>query len=221
MESVKIRVKPFWVALALLLFAICSDGYKILCCLTAFAVFLYHHPAIRAELQLACWDFLAMESKATSLLFAMRSVPAAQDDAFSELDELKRNIKHRQVPGTAIIPLFNLIDYAISSAHYVDAGFSILGHLTKRLILQDQKELLISQGLKTLPSIVNSLGDQTDRIRQRATQALCDFWHLSAMNVEQIIRDTALTSDIPKVKEAGMRWILKVSTKAQDSNTAD
>lgn len=214
MESVKIRAKPFWVALATLLFVICCDGYKIIFCLTAFAVILYHHPATRAELQLACWDFLAMEAKATSLLVAMRSVPAAQDEAFTELDELKRNIKHRQVPSTAITALFNLIDYAISSTHYADAGFSILGHLTKRLILQEQKELLISQGLETLPSIVDSLGDRTDRIRQRATQALSDFWHLSAMNVEQIIRDTALTSKIPKVKEAGMKWILKVSTEA-------
>lgn len=216
MESVKIRVKPSWVALALFLFALCSDGYKIIGCLTASVVFLYHHPAIRHELRLACWDLLTMEAKATSLLFAMRSVPVAQDNAFTELDELKRNIKHRQVPGIAIIPLFNLIDYAISSAHYVDAGFSILGHLTKRLILQEQKELLISQGLKTLPSIVDSLGNQTERIRQRATQALCDFWHLSATSVEQIVRDAALTNEIPRVKEAGMRWILKVSSMVKD-----
>ncbi len=221
MESVKIRVKPVWVALAFFVFAICGDGHKILGFLIAFAITLYKYPAIGRELALACWDLLSMEAKATNLLLAMRGVPGSHSSALTELEDLKREIKHRQVPASAVVPLFGLVEQSILNYEYMEAGFSILGHLTKRLILQEQKELLIFQGLKTLPSIVDSLGDQRDRIRQRATQAIFDLWHLSSVDVEQIIRDVALTSQVPRVKEAGMRWILKVSTMVQDLNTAD
>ena len=153
-----------------------------------------------------------MDQKATNLLAAMESPGTSWDFGFHELNQLKGDIKHRQVPESAIPPLFDLLGFAISSLRYVEVGLSILSHLTKRLVLQEQKELLVTQGLRILPSIVNLLGDQQDRIRQRATQALSEFWHLSSVDVEQLIRDTALTSESPRVKEASMRWIVKVCT---------
>ena len=162
-----------------------------------------------------------MDSKASALLAALKSGHMSSNSALVQLNELKGDIKHRQVPQLAVIPLFRLVDYAVSSLHYADIGFSILGHLVKRLILQEQKELLVAQGLKIIPSVINSLGDQKDRIRQRANQALSEFWHLSPVDVEHIIRDTALTSEISKVKEAGMRWILKVCNTLRCSNTAN
>ena len=217
MAPVTITVEPIWLVVASVVLAIATDGFKLIGCAIPIvaATYIYYQTTLLNYLQLACWEFLGMESKAHNLVAIVGSGPGDVDLILSLLNELKADIKHRQVSESAIVPLFDLVQQSILQYDFVEAGFSILGHLTKRLVLQEQKELLLSQGLNTLPSIVCSLGDQRDRIRQRAAQALLDFWHLASADVEQVIRDVALTSKIPKVKEAGMKWILKVSTMLQ------
>ena len=221
--TASIKVKPSWFALAILAFVLCCEPLKVFGCL-AFIVTsstAFGSETLIHDLHLALWDLLDMESKISTLLDALHSGHTDPDFALAELKELKGDIKHHQVPQSAVSSLFDLVCYALSSSHYVDTGFSILGHLTKRLVLQEQKELLIAQCLKTLPSVISSLADQRDRIRQRANQALSDFWRLSPVDVEQIIRDAALTSEISRVKEAGMRWILKVSYMLPGLDTAN
>lgn len=132
------------------------------------------------------------------------------------LNELKADIKHRQVPETAIIPAFDVVRVAIATPALLDAGFSILGHLAKRLVLQEQTSILVAQGIQIYPSIVERLGDHKDRVRQRAAQALTDFWSASPVDVEQVIRDSALTSKHPRAKEAGMQWVAKVSITSRN-----
>ena len=182
---------------------------------------LCREPPIFGQLLPVGWALSEMETKAVALATAIRNGHTPMAPILNRLGELKTEIKHRQVPDGAIAPLFGLVGDSITRFDYVEAGLSILGHLTKRLVLQEQKELLVFQTLRILPSIIECFGDQRDRIRQRAIQALSDAWQLSSTNVEQVIRDVALTSERPVVKEAGMRWILKVSSLLQDLDTAN
>ncbi len=150
-----------------------------------------------------------MENLASNTLTALKST-APIDTKLKHLTELKAEIKHRHCPEHAVAPLFDAIRISLATPHLTDAAFSILGHLMKRLELQDQGALLQAQGIKTYPCLLERLADPKDRTRQRALQALTDFHVVSASDVEQFVRDHALTNRHPKTKEAGMQWVLSV-----------
>lgn len=150
-----------------------------------------------------------MELLASNTLTALKST-APIDTKLKHLTELKAEIKHRHCPEHAVAPLFDAIRISLATPHLTDAGFSILGHLMKRLELQDQDSLLQAQGIRTYPCLLERLADQKDRIRQRALQAFTDFHSVSPPDVEQYVRDHALTNRHPKTKEAGMQWVISV-----------
>ena len=152
-----------------------------------------------------------MDQLASNVLDVIRNTNVSLNSKLDLLSRLKATIKHQHVPEPAISASFDVVRVAISSLDLLDAGFSILSHLTKRLILQDHQSILASEGNKTYSCIVDRLGDARDRVRSRALQALVDFWSVSPADVEQVIRDISLASKVPKAKEAGMQWILKVS----------
>lgn len=145
------------------------------------------------------------------ILTTLKGNGASMDVKLKHLTNLKQDIKHRHCPDAAIPTLFDVVRISIATAYLTDAGFSILGHLMKRLILQDQQTVLQVQGVKTYPYLLDRLADQKDRNRQRALQALSDFHAISDKDVESFVRDTVLTSKSPKVKEAGMQLISNVS----------
>ena len=150
-----------------------------------------------------------MDGLAIDALAALKAgVPT--DTKLKLLTELKAEIKHRHCPESAVAPLFDVVRASISTPHLADAGFSILSHLTKRLIGQDQILVLQTQGLKTYPCLLERLADSRDRIRNRAVQALTDFHAIAASDVEQFVRDKVLTCRSPKAKEAGMQWVAGV-----------
>ena len=151
----------------------------------------------------------AMDLLASNTLAALKST-APIDTKLKHLTELKAEIKHRHCPENAVPPLFDAIRISLATPHLTDAAFSILGHLMKRLELQDQHSLLQAQGVKTYPSLLERLADQKDRIRHRALQALTDFHSISASDVEQFVRDHALTNRHPKIKEAALQWVTSV-----------
>ena len=150
-----------------------------------------------------------METLASNTLAALKST-APIDTKLKHLTGLKAEIKHRHCPEHAVAPLFDAIRISLATPHLIDAAFSILGHLMKRLELQDQHSLLQAQGVKTYSSLLERLADQKDRTRNRAIQALIDFHSISAPDVEQFVRDHALTNRHPKTKEAGMQWVTNV-----------
>lgn len=154
-----------------------------------------------------------MELLASNALASLRSTVAIEKK-LKHLTELKAEIKHRYCPENAVPPLFDVIRVSLTTPHLVDAAFSILGHLMKRLELQDQSSLLQIQGIKTFPCLLERLADQKDRIRSRALQALIDFHNVATQDVEQFVRDNVLTSRSPKAKEAGMQWVLTVSSSS-------
>jgi CLIP-associating protein 1/2 len=135
-----------------------------------------------------------------------------QDTKLDLLTKLKTHIKHHHVPEPAINPAFEVVRFALSNPQLVDAGFSILSHLTKRLELQDQLPVTAAQGKKTYPIVLERLADAKDRVRLRAIQALTELWKASPADVEQVIRESALSGKSPRAKESAMQWIIKVFT---------
>ena len=158
-----------------------------------------------------------MDGLAKQTLASIRSAGNPVEIKLRHLTELKAEIKHRHCPEGAVGPVFEVIRTSLSTPHLTDAGFSILGHLIKRLELQDQASLLQVQGAKTYTALLERLADQKDRIRQRATQALTDFHAVAPADVEQFVRENVLTSRNPRAKEAGMHW---VASTRRDKNIA-
>jgi CLIP-associating protein 1/2 len=68
----------------------------------------------------------------------------------------------------------------------------------------------VSQGPRTIPLLLDRLGDQKERHRLLAAQCLGDVWKASPQEVEKAIRDIALASKNPRTKENSMHWIAKV-----------
>ncbi|MCJ1395814.1 suppressor of tub2 mutation [Xylographa bjoerkii] len=155
------------------------------------------------------FEVLSMEQQATHLLAVLKNSNVMVDTKIDLLTKLKTQIKHQQVPEVAISPVFEVVRTAISNAQLLDAGFSILFHLTKRLELQDQSAIIAAEGKKTYSYILERLGDAKDRTRSWAIQALTEFWKASHTDVEQVIRDMALSGRSPRAKEAAMQWIVK------------
>ncbi|MCJ1287897.1 suppressor of tub2 mutation [Xylographa opegraphella] len=155
------------------------------------------------------FNVLSMEQQATHLLAVLKNSNVTVDTKIDLLTKLKTQIKHQQVPEVAINPVFEVVRTAISNVQLLDAGFSILFHLTKRLELQDQSSIIAAEGKKTYSYILERLGDAKDRTRSWAIQALTEFWKASHTDVEQVIRDIALSGRNPRAKEAAMQWIVK------------
>ena len=156
------------------------------------------------------FQVLDMEQQATHLFAILKNSNVTIDTKIDLLTKLKTQIKHQQVPEVAINPVFEVVRTAISNTQLLDTGFSILFHLTKRLELQDQSSIIAAEGKKTYSYVLERLGDTKDRTRSWAIQALTEFWKASHTDVEQIIRDMALSGKNPRAKEAAMQWIVKV-----------
>ena len=216
MAPVTLAIEPAWLLVALFLLTNSIDWLPFCNQTSSIAVVL-----CLCDNTTIIWAFWKMESKAVALASVIQSGHTSVTSTLNRLGELKTEIKHRQVPDGAILPLFRLVGDSVTRFDYVEAGLSMLGHLTKRLVLQEQKELLVAQAIRILPSLVVCFGDRRDRIRQRAAQALSDMWRVSPTDVEQVIRDVALTCESPVIKEAGLRWILKVNSRLRDLDTAN
>ena len=148
-----------------------------------------------------------MDGLAKQSLSSIRGSGIPVETKLKQLTELKAEIKHRHCPDNAIAPLFDVIRVSLATPHLTDAGFSILGHLIKRLELQDQGSIIQAQGAKTYPVLLDKLADPKDRIRHRAAQAFTDFHAVSSVDVEHFVRDHVLASRNPRAKEAGMHWV--------------
>lgn len=148
-----------------------------------------------------------MDSLANHSLVSMRGAGVPVDIKLKQLTALKAEIKHRHCPEAAVGPLFDVIRLALATPHLADAGFSILGHLMKRLELQGQEILLQIEAAKTYPALLERFTDSKDRIRQRAVQAFTDFHTVAPTDVEHFLRDHVLTNRNPRAKEAGMHWV--------------
>lgn len=144
-------------------------------------------------------------------LIAVLSTDASVDAKVAQVTAVKSSIKQQIVPDSCIVPLFEALRIASGSQHalLVNAGFTALNHLCTRLARQDPKSLT-KEGVRTLPLIVEKMGDQKEKFRQLALQALATLYKVAPVEVERSVRNTAMTGKNPRAKEASLHWLLQV-----------
>jgi len=131
-----------------------------------------------------------------------------------QVNATKSAIKQHNVPESCIPELFEALRLASSSQHsaIVTAGFAALNHLLTRLSRQDPK-FIVREAKQTLPLIVDKMGDQKDKFRTLAIQAMATYYTQSPSDAERCVRNIALAGKNPRAKEAGMQWLLQVSLR--------
>jgi CLIP-associating protein 1/2 len=148
-------------------------------------------------------------------LQAILRTDASVDAKVQHVNNIKSGIKQNNVPETCVYPLFEAIRSAMTSPHaaLANAGFSTLNHFLTRLSRQEPKHLVKEAG-RTLPLVIDKMGDQKEKYRQLATQCLTSFWKVSPLDVERIVKNAGLVSKNPRMTEASMSWVLQVKDPA-------
>ncbi|KAI0912524.1 clasp N terminal-domain-containing protein [Ustulina deusta] len=124
---------------------------------------------------------------------------------------IKSGIKQHTVPDTCVAPLFEGLRQASTAQHaaLVNAGFTALNHLLTRLSRQDPKYLL-REAKQTLPLIVEKMGDQKDKFRALALQAMATMYAHVPADAERFVRNTAMVGKNPRAKESSLQWLLQM-----------
>lgn len=144
-------------------------------------------------------------------LQAILRTDASIDAKVQHVNNIKSGIKQNNVPDNCVYPLFEATRSAMSSPHaaLANAGFSTMNHLLTRLSRQEPKHLVKEAG-RTLPLVIEKMGDQKEKYRLLAAQCLTSFWKVSPMDVERVVKNTGLVSKNPRMKESCMNWVLQV-----------
>ncbi|KAJ4421590.1 suppressor of tub2 mutation [Neurospora sp. IMI 360204] len=143
-------------------------------------------------------------------LLAILRTDASVDAKANRITIVKASIKQHNVPSSCFAPLFEALHIASTAQHpvLVNAGFTTLNHLLARLARQDPK-FLAKEAPHTLPVIVDKLGDQKDKFRQLAIQALATLYKVAPVDVERSVRNIAMVGKNPRAKEMSMHWLLQ------------
>ncbi|POR36231.1 Protein stu-1 [Tolypocladium paradoxum] len=149
------------------------------------------------------------EQQVADLLTILRG-DASLDAKVQCVTTVKSGIKQHNVPEACVAQLFDGLRAASASQHaaLVNAGFTALGHLLTRLSRQDPK-LLAKEAARTLPLVVDKLGDQKDKYRALAAHALSTIYAVAPADVERVVRNSAMSGKNPRAKEAAMHWLLQ------------
>ncbi|KAK0883866.1 suppressor of tub2 mutation [Friedmanniomyces endolithicus] len=150
-----------------------------------------------------------------SLLALLKKPAASSGEKLNALAEIKSSIKHSNLRLQECPIIFDCIRLAIaqqtSSSSLVLSAVSTLGHLIKRLKIQDASGRTIEQlAPRLFPVLQERLGDLKEPIRTAASQALTDLYPYFPQDVEHIIREEAIGGQHPRAKETGMQWVVKM-----------
>ncbi|KAJ5301417.1 hypothetical protein N7508_006280 [Penicillium antarcticum] len=150
-----------------------------------------------------------MEAKASELLAAFKNPNLSVDSKVAYLTSVKSDIKQKNVPEGAIPTIFDTLRIAISSQHYsvCGAGLSTLGHLLKRLTIQDQQQWIVNQARNLYTLLLERLNDHKERIRTQAASIFTDLWPVAGSEVEYYVLEVALIGKNPRAKEMSMLWL--------------
>ncbi|KAK0641526.1 clasp N terminal-domain-containing protein [Cercophora newfieldiana] len=150
------------------------------------------------------------DKQVTDLQTALRT-DTSTDSKVNQVNAIKSSIKQHNVPDSCVAPLFDALRTASSSQHavLVNAGFTALNHLLTRLSRQEPK-YLAKEAARTLPLIVEKLGDQKEKFRSIALQALVTLYAAAPVDVERSVRNTAMVGKNPRAKEASLQWLLQM-----------
>jgi len=155
-----------------------------------------------------------MEEQAAHLLTTLKRTSVAIDTKLKLFAQLKSDIKHTRVPDAAQPAIFECLRVSISPnapPPLVSTGFSTLGHLVKRLSLQDHGGIIAAHTKKLSPLLLERLGDSKDSHRVAASQSLADLWPYAPEQVESLVRDAAIGGTHTRAREMGMKWVVKMS----------
>ncbi|KAG5439973.1 hypothetical protein PCK2_000665 [Pneumocystis canis] len=124
---------------------------------------------------------------------------------------LKRFIKRNDVSLDAVPLLLDGLRMGLISANSLVAMHSLtcLGHLIKRIVLQDAGRLRASAGF-LLPLLIDKLGDMRDKAREVALNALIELWKVIPVDVEKGIKEFGFMSKIWRTREHSLYWLLKM-----------
>lgn len=155
-----------------------------------------------------------MADKLTDAQIAELSAILAKNDASTDakvhaVNAVKSGIKQHNVPETGVPHLFDTLRAASASQHAViaQAGFSSLNHLLTRLSRQEPK-FIVKEAMRTMPVVIEKLGDPKEKLRAIATQALTTMYAVAATEVERGVRNTAMAGKNSRAKEASMHWLV-------------
>ncbi|KAF3391841.1 hypothetical protein DPV78_010384 [Talaromyces pinophilus] len=150
-----------------------------------------------------------MEARATELLGTLKNPNVSVDAKIAALTNVKSDIKQKNVPEPAALPLFEALRLAISAQHssLSSAGFSTLAHLLKRLYIQENHHLVLFHARQLYPICLERLGDHKERLRAQASQAFTDLWIAAPQDVEAHVLGTALVGKNARAREMSMIWL--------------
>jgi CLIP-associating protein 1/2 len=155
-----------------------------------------------------------MDQQAASLLSNLKRPAVSSDSKVNALNSLKSDIKHYRVPESAQPTIFECLKLAITqqtSAHLAASAFSTLGHLLKRLSIQDASGNSIQQLVpRILPVLQERMGDLREPLRACASQSLSDIYPYLGSDVERIVREEALGGNHARQKETAIGWVVRM-----------
>ena len=155
-----------------------------------------------------------MDQEAASLLSILKRPAAPSESKINQLNALKSNIKHYRVPETAQATIFDCLKLAITqqaSSTLANSAFSTLGHLIKRLRIQDASGHIIAQlAPRLFAPLQERLGDSREPVRTAASYALSELYPYFNSDIESIVQDGAIGGSNPRAKEAGMQWVVRM-----------
>ncbi|KAI9054800.1 hypothetical protein LZ554_001947 [Drepanopeziza brunnea f. sp. 'monogermtubi'] len=152
------------------------------------------------------------EDQVANLLAILRT-DASIDAKVNQINNVKSGIKQNNVPEPCIVPLFEASRISMASQHaaIANAGFSTLNHLLSRLSRQDPKpRQMVKEAARTLPVVIDKMGDVKEKHRQLAAQCLTTFWKASPLDVERIVKNAGLVGKNSRMKEASMNWVVQM-----------
>lgn len=149
-------------------------------------------------------------------LLAILKKETTVDAKVQYVTAIKSGIKQHNVPDSCVAPVFEGLRQASTSQHaaLVNAGFTALNHLLTRLSRQEPK-YLHREAKHTLPLIIDKMGDQKDKFRALAMQAMTTMCAHVPVDVERFVRNTAMVGKNPRAKETSMQWLLQVRASPQ------
>ncbi|KAI1300039.1 clasp N terminal-domain-containing protein [Xylaria venustula] len=144
-------------------------------------------------------------------LLAILKKDTTVDAKVQYVTAIKSGIKQHNVPDTCVAPLFEGLRQASASQHaaLVNAGFTALNHLLTRLSRQEPKYLQ-REVKQTMPLIVDKMGDQKDKFRTLAIQAMATMYAHVPADAERFVRNTAMVGKNPRAKESSLQWLLQM-----------
>jgi CLIP-associating protein 1/2 len=155
-----------------------------------------------------------MDAQAATLLSTLKRPAVKSEDKVNLLNALKSDIKHYRCPESAQATIFECLKIAIAqqaSSTLASSAFSTLGHLIKRLKIQDATGRAITQlAPRLFPALHDRLGDHREQLRDAASQALTELYPFCTSDVEVMIRDEAMGGSNARAKQSGLLWVLRM-----------